>query len=99
MSHIQLRIDPEEKAEAQKVLKSMGLSVSGGIKLFLKEVVKQKKLPFEIVAAQEVIKKEIPRPAPIHTAPAFKPDPKPQTKEELDSPVKTWNPFQQRRIG
>ena len=50
MAHIQIRIDIEEKRAAQKVLDSMGLSFSGAIKLFLKKVVQEERIPFEISA-------------------------------------------------
>lgn len=48
MSHIQIRINIEEKRAAQKILDSMGLSLSGAIKLFLKKVVQEQRIPFEI---------------------------------------------------
>ena len=48
MAHIQIRIDVEEKRAAQKVLDSMGLSLSGAIKLFLRKVVQEQRIPFEI---------------------------------------------------
>ena len=94
MSHIQLRIDPEEKDKAQQVLSAMGLSLSGAIKLFLREVVKQKRLPFEVTADETQLKpKRMKKPVMAKI-------PKPETVEELGAPtVKTWNPFQQRRIG
>jgi DNA-damage-inducible protein J len=56
MSHIQIRIDIEEKRAAQKVLDSMGLSLSGAIKLFLKKVVQEQRIPFEISAESKPIK-------------------------------------------
>lgn len=48
MSHIQIRINIEEKRAAQAVLEKMGLTFSGAIKLFLRKVVQEKKIPFEI---------------------------------------------------
>ena len=45
-AYLQVRISQEEKAEAQAVLQQMGLSLSGGVKMFLRQVVRTKKLPF-----------------------------------------------------
>jgi len=43
---IRSRIDPEVKNEASKILRSMGLTLSEGIRLFLYQIIAQKKLPF-----------------------------------------------------
>lgn len=48
MSHIQIRIDKKEKEEARRVLEELGLDMSSAIKLFLKQVVIQKGLPFDV---------------------------------------------------
>jgi len=56
MANIQIRIDNEEKAKAQAVLESMGLSLSGAIKLFLRKIVAEQRIPFEISATK--IKKQ-----------------------------------------
>lgn len=48
MAHIQLRIDHADKKAAEAVLKDLGLNFSSAIKLFLKQVVREQKLPFEI---------------------------------------------------
>ena len=45
---INLRIDEKTKKEAQKIFEKMGMSLSTGIKIFLKNVNKTKKIPFEI---------------------------------------------------
>ncbi len=50
MAHIQIRIDIEEKRKAQQILEAMGLGMSGAIKLFLKKVIQEGKIPFEISA-------------------------------------------------
>lgn len=112
MSHIQLRIDPEEKKQAQEILKSMGLTLSGSIKLFLKEVIKQRRLPFEISAMapppqsfqQTPIQQAPPQMMNDQMPPGnFQPPVEPEATDpnapQLDPPVRTWNPFQQRRIG
>jgi len=50
MSHIQIRISGEEKKAAQQIIESMGLTLSSSIKLFLRQVVKEKKIPFQLSA-------------------------------------------------
>lgn len=54
MAHIQIRIDDTDKAAAQAVLKGMGLTLSGATKLFLKKVVAEQKIPFDITATTNV---------------------------------------------
>ena len=43
-----IRIDDALKGESEKVLADLGLSMSGAVTLFLKQVVKQQAIPFEI---------------------------------------------------
>jgi len=45
---VRSRIDPMVKNEASKILRSMGLTLSDGIRLFLHQTVAQKKLPFSV---------------------------------------------------
>lgn len=40
-----IRIDPQLRNQANQILKSMGLSMSGAIRMFLTQVVAQEKLP------------------------------------------------------
>jgi len=47
-ARIILRTDPELKAEAQTTFEEMGLSLSQGINLYLKEVTETGKLPFTV---------------------------------------------------
>jgi DNA-damage-inducible protein J len=47
---IRTRIDPQIKKQAAKVMKSMGLTMSDGMRLFLYQVVQEKKLPFKVKA-------------------------------------------------
>jgi DNA-damage-inducible protein J len=46
-SMVRSRIDPVVKREAQKVLRSLGISLSEGIRLFLVQVITEKALPFK----------------------------------------------------
>jgi len=48
MAQIQIRIDDKTKNEAKKVLEELGLDMTTAIKLYLKQVVKQEGIPFEI---------------------------------------------------
>jgi DNA-damage-inducible protein J len=47
-SVIRARVEPELKAEATKVLNSMGLTPSAAIRIFLQQVVAEKALPFTV---------------------------------------------------
>ena len=49
-TNIRSRIDLATKSKADKVLKSMGLTMSEAIRLFLHQVVIQKALPFAVKA-------------------------------------------------
>lgn len=48
-----MRLDPELKDEAMKVLEPLGLSLTGAITIFLKAVVREKGLPFEVKTPNE----------------------------------------------
>lgn len=48
---VQIRIDAKMKKDANKVLQSMGLDMSSGVKLFLAQVVNTKKIPFPVMSA------------------------------------------------
>lgn len=52
-SPINVRVPDELKHEAANVLREMGLSPSSAVRLFLFQVVKQKRIPFEIVSGGE----------------------------------------------
>lgn len=45
---IHVRVDEEVKAQATETLASMGLSVSDAVRVFLKRVVAEKAMPFEV---------------------------------------------------
>jgi len=53
-SIIRSRIDPVVKEEANQILKSMGMTLSDGIRLFLYQVIANKALPFIIKAPNKV---------------------------------------------
>lgn len=48
MATINLRVDDELKEESKEILDSLGLDLSSGIKLFLKQVVIKKGIPFDV---------------------------------------------------
>lgn len=50
MAQISLRIDDDVKQEAEKVLKEIGISMSSAVNIFLKTVVREKRIPFELSA-------------------------------------------------
>lgn len=45
---INIRIDKKTKKDADKTLKEMGLDLSSGIKLFLKQVIYSGSIPFQV---------------------------------------------------
>ena len=47
---VRSRIEPELKADASEVLAECGLSLSDGIRLFLRQVVAERGLPFSVTA-------------------------------------------------
>ncbi len=46
---INIRVNKKNKEEAQEILESFGLDLSAGIRLFLKQVINHKRVPFKIV--------------------------------------------------
>ena len=50
---IHVRVDPVQKKDAEKVLNSLGLTMTTGIHLFLNSVIRNKGLPFEIKQSRE----------------------------------------------
>ena len=53
MTTIQARVDDKLKLQSEYVLRSMGLSMTSAINLFLQQVVTQRKIPFEISLPEE----------------------------------------------
>jgi DNA-damage-inducible protein J len=51
-SNIFARIDPEIKEQAEQVLKQLGIPMSNAIGLFLRQVVMQRGIPFEMKLPQ-----------------------------------------------
>jgi len=50
MAQISLRIDDEVKRNAERTLDEIGLSMSTAINIFLKTVVRENRIPFELSA-------------------------------------------------
>ncbi len=48
-----MRLDPELKVSAKEVFDSMGLSMTAGVTLYLKNVVQTRELPFSVKAAAD----------------------------------------------
>jgi DNA-damage-inducible protein J len=46
---IRARIEPKLKAEAESILSSLGMNASDAIRMFYKQVVLRKGLPFEVI--------------------------------------------------
>lgn len=64
MAHIQIRISHDDKKSAKIVLDQLGLTFSGAIKLFFKQMVREGGLPFNISTTEidAQIKSEIKTP-------------------------------------
>lgn len=52
-TNINIRTDSELKAKAQSVLNELGLDMSTAINIFLKQVVYQQSIPFEIAKPKQ----------------------------------------------
>lgn len=48
MSNISVRVDDELKTKAQETFNELGLDLSTGIKMYLKQVVLRQAIPFEV---------------------------------------------------
>lgn len=55
-SNLYVRIEPDVKEKAEKVLESLGISMSNAVGLFLRQVVINQAIPFEIKLAPTKIK-------------------------------------------
>lgn len=51
---VRSRVEPEIKASATEVLAACGLSLSDGIRLFLRQVIAERGLPFEVKAPNAI---------------------------------------------
>ncbi len=49
MSQIQIRIDEKTKKDAKKVLDKLGVDMTSAIKIYLKQIVINKGIPFKLV--------------------------------------------------
>ena len=50
MAQINLRVDDDVKINAERTLNDIGLSMSAAINIFLKAVIRENKIPFELSA-------------------------------------------------
>lgn len=48
-ANLYIRIEPEVKEEAEKILSELGISPSSAINMFYKQVILRKGLPFDVV--------------------------------------------------
>jgi len=48
-----LRIDEDLKRKSQKTLEKLGFDLSSSIRIFLRQVVKTKSIPFRVVVGEE----------------------------------------------
>ena len=57
MAQISLRVDDELKRGAEKTLNDIGLSMSTAINIFLKTVVRENRIPFELSVIHFTVRK------------------------------------------
>lgn len=50
MAQISFRVDDNVKTDAEKILDTIGLSMSAAMNIFLKTVAREKRIPFELSA-------------------------------------------------
>lgn len=50
MAQISFRVDDDVKADAEKTLDAIGLSMSTALNVFLKKIAREKRIPFELTA-------------------------------------------------
>lgn len=55
MANLRVRIDDELKEESAKILEELGLDLSTGIRIFLKQVVTERAIPFKITLTPPLI--------------------------------------------
>lgn len=58
MSTIQIRIDDKIKKSAKKILDEVGMDMSSAIKIYLKQIVISKGIPFQSLTANGLLLKE-----------------------------------------
>jgi len=54
-SNVFARVEPEIKGQAEQVLDRLGISMSNAVGMFLRQVVLQRGLPFEVKLPQETL--------------------------------------------
>ncbi|MDY6323562.1 MAG: type II toxin-antitoxin system RelB/DinJ family antitoxin [Catonella sp.] len=59
MAQVNFRVDQDLKWEAEKICSEMGLTLSTAITVYLRAIVKQKKIPFEISADSTLAKENV----------------------------------------
>ena len=50
---IHVRIDPEKKREAEKILNSLGLTMTVGVNLYINSIIRAGGLPFDVKLSRE----------------------------------------------
>jgi addiction module RelB/DinJ family antitoxin len=58
-TNLNIRIDRNLKAEADQVFNELGMNLTTAITVFVKQAVRQKKIPFEIALEQGVSMKDL----------------------------------------
>ena len=56
-ANINIRIEPETKAQAEKIFSDFGITISDAINIFLKKSIMEGGLPFEVRGHQNLLGK------------------------------------------
>lgn len=52
MTYLQVRLEPAIKSEAEMVLDQLGLTMTQAVKLFFKQIIMRKSIPFPVVISR-----------------------------------------------
>lgn len=58
-AYINARVDKKLKADAQKILKEVGVNTSDAVDMFLRQVVMQQGIPFEVRIPNKKLRREM----------------------------------------
>ena len=66
-----LRVDENDKQIAEQVFKSLGMTFSTGINIYIKAVGRQQKIPFDLALDRQAAISPLTQPPPINKAQSF----------------------------
>ena len=85
---VTFRLDENLKAQAEKLLDEMGLNMTTALNAFVKAMVREGKMPFELVSDEYALQKRIREKLDESQAAAADPAVKRYTHEEIFAPLR-----------